>query len=767
MNVGSFTGACPSGSGAGGGGTVTSITEDVNLFPEVLVNGVASYTITGSGTFAWSKVVQAAGAAWLGPAAGAAAVPTFRRLVPLDGEGAFWTILGNFGTNDAVNFIGTTDAQDWVWKTNNTYRGMVNAGGDVGILTQTPNRLLDVGASNIYINGGNGIARSQVQDTGGLGGVVYNVKAWDATGDGATSDEQFFRHAIEQMTADYAKGLLPAWGGVLEVPPGTYHFGGAIEPFVSDITVPIRVKGAGIGITVFECDFGIPSALFSFSLTSPAANETNPEGLFHGPIFEGISFNNVGAVVVTAFIQVNVDGTATKPIEGTTIRDCEFNNAEIGIALYETAATLIDHVVTRPGNTVNEILFSNITFPDSGDSIITNCDFQSRNLIGGAGFTQIKHIGTNGTKIINNKFNGGAGAASGPWSHIWMTGAMCPSEIIIIGNSFEGSDTYTMVFDGAWVAPGAPGWVGGRNVIQGNQIDDAYKGTGGHRIYFNPAMTDPADFSALWQITNNNFSRDGNNGADMACIAIGASAGAMKRMEVSGNGFYSVRATDTAISLDANCSEIHIGDNAYYGLTTPNSLNAAATTEGITLFGSAGHASPMIEVYRGAKTSANLKFRVDEEGEAVIRWANIGARGDQPTGFLSTCSINESNFIPTPTASTDALAILSPRVDGGYIAVSGNSDVAGCAATGLDIIMGLDTAGTAPAAGTYTGFFISCAKSTAGPVTTPVFYVDYRPQVVMFNVAAPAAIGATLGQLYFDIADSKFHVVDGAGNHAI
>jgi len=758
MNIGSFLGSCPSGSGAGGGGTVTSITEDVNLFPEVLVNGVASFTITGSGTFAWSKVVQNANTAWLGPATGAPAVPTFRHLVPLDGEGAFWTILGNLGTNDAVNFIGTTDAQDWVWKTNNVYRGKINAGGDVGILTQTPNRLLDVGAANIYINGGNGIARSQVQDTGGSGGVVYNVKAWDATGDGVTSDEQFFRHAIEKMTADYAKGLLPAWGGVLEIPPGTYHFSAAIEPFVADITVPMKVKGAGIGITVLECDFGIPAPLFSFSLKSPAANETNPEGLFHGPIFEGISFNNVGAVVVPAFIQVNVDGTATKPIEGTTIRDCEFNGAQVGVALYETAATLIDHMVTRPGNTVNEILFSNTTFPDAGDSIITNCDFQSRNMVGGVGFAQIKHIGTNGTKIINNKFNGSAAAGDGPWAHIWFTDVVAPSEIIIVGNSFEGSDTYSIRADGAWGA-------GGRNVISCNQFDDASKGTGGHRISIAP---DGAGTVFLWNITNNNFDRETSTAAVQNCIELLPTAlSTIDNFEISGNVFRTAKATDFAVFANAAVTNLHLGDNTYVGFTTPVSLDAAATTEGITLFGSAGHAGNFIEAYRGARTSANLKFRVDEMGQTVIRWANIGSRGDQPPGFLSTCSINESNFIPTPTANTDTLAILSPRVDGGYIAVTGNSDVAGCSATGLDIEMGLNTAGNAPAAGTYTGNFLSFSKSTAGPVTTPVFWIDYRPQIVMYNVAAPAAIGATVGQLYFDIADSKFHVVDGAGNHAI
>lgn len=796
MQISSFTGACPSGSGSGGGGTVTSITEDVNLFPEVLVNGVASYTITGSGTFAWSKKVQAANTVWAGPTSGAAAVPVFRSLVPADGNGAFWTLVGNTGTTPASNWIGTNDLQDWVWKTDGTERGRILGTGQFGFGTPQPGRLVDVGPATAVTTGGFGIARAQVQDMGGPGGAVYNVKAWDASANGVTPTQQAFENAIEQVAIDFSKGLLPAWGATLEVPPGTYRFENAVTPFGAPITIPLRVKGAGIGITVFECDFAIPGALFSFSLTSPAANETNPEGLFHGPIFEGISFNNVGAVVVTAFIQVNVDGIATKPIEGTTIRDCEFNNAQIGIALYETAATIIDHVTTRPGNTINEIKFSNVTFPDAGDSVITNCDFQSR-LMAGTG-VQVDITGTNGLKITNNKFNGSFTFDTSPYCHLRFVNTndaavtAAPGTdrgaqgMIIDHNSFESAYRYSILFTGIHT-----GNQDSHNIISNNYFGDPTNGRGGHRVTIAPlpdtaplGPSHPAPVSSygatLFSITDNVFARAIDDGINYNCIELVSTAdgaiapdpvdptlGYCSNFNIEGNSFATVRGGDTAIYMNAKAQNNHVGDNYYTGFTVPNNLDPACTTEGITLFGTAAHVGNFIEAYRGAKTSANLKFRVDEEGEAVIRWANIGARGDQPAGFLSTCSINESNFIPTPTANTDTLAILSPRVDGGYIAVTGNSDVAGCAATGLDIIMGVNTAGTAPAAGTYTGLFLSCAKSTAGPVTTPVFYVDYRPQVVMYNVAAPAAIGATVGQLYFDIADSKFHVVDGAGNHAI
>lgn len=42
-----------------------------------------------------------------------------------------WNLTGNSGTNPATNFIGTTDGQDWVIRTNNTERARVLSGGSI------------------------------------------------------------------------------------------------------------------------------------------------------------------------------------------------------------------------------------------------------------------------------------------------------------------------------------------------------------------------------------------------------------------------------------------------------------------------------------------------------------------------------------------------------------------------------------------------------------------------------------------------------------
>ncbi|MFM2037912.1 MAG: hypothetical protein RL432_851, partial [Bacteroidota bacterium] len=60
-----------------------------------------------------------------------------------------WSLTGNAGTNPTTNFIGTTDAQDWVVRTNNIERARIMSNGNVGIGLNSPATKLQV-AGDIF-----------------------------------------------------------------------------------------------------------------------------------------------------------------------------------------------------------------------------------------------------------------------------------------------------------------------------------------------------------------------------------------------------------------------------------------------------------------------------------------------------------------------------------------------------------------------------------------------------------------------------------------
>ncbi len=104
---------------------------------------------TGVGYYYWT------GAAWTRLLSGTAAAPS-------------WNLLGNTGTNANTNFVGTTNAVDFVTRTNNVERMRIQSGGNVGIGTTTPNYRLDLG--NGTFGFGNGNQRTQTRSNAGLQG---------------------------------------------------------------------------------------------------------------------------------------------------------------------------------------------------------------------------------------------------------------------------------------------------------------------------------------------------------------------------------------------------------------------------------------------------------------------------------------------------------------------------------------------------------------------------------------------------------------------
>lgn len=68
------------------------------------------------------------------------------------GQGSFWLLNGNAGVTPATQFLGTTDNNRLVFRTNNIERATIQTNGNVGIATNAPNVRLAIGGvgGNIY-----------------------------------------------------------------------------------------------------------------------------------------------------------------------------------------------------------------------------------------------------------------------------------------------------------------------------------------------------------------------------------------------------------------------------------------------------------------------------------------------------------------------------------------------------------------------------------------------------------------------------------------
>lgn len=82
--------------------------------------------------------------------------------------GLDWSLTGNAGTNPATNFIGTTDNQDWVIRTNNVEKIRVMSAGSVGIGTSSP-------IAKLHVESGDIAARSNTANS--IHSIAYGTTA--------------------------------------------------------------------------------------------------------------------------------------------------------------------------------------------------------------------------------------------------------------------------------------------------------------------------------------------------------------------------------------------------------------------------------------------------------------------------------------------------------------------------------------------------------------------------------------------------------------
>jgi hypothetical protein len=122
--------------------------------------------------------------------------------------GIAWALTGNSGTDPAENFLGTTDAQPLVIRTNDTERMRVTATGNVGIGTSAPAQRLHV-VGNVQFTG----ALMPAGAAGSTGQVLVSQDAgaapewWDIVDDGTTTTVSIGGGQIQIA----ANNVLPIW----------------------------------------------------------------------------------------------------------------------------------------------------------------------------------------------------------------------------------------------------------------------------------------------------------------------------------------------------------------------------------------------------------------------------------------------------------------------------------------------------------------------------------------------------------------------------
>jgi hypothetical protein len=100
----------------------------------------------------------------------------------LDPQSTAWALTGNSGTDPAVNFLGTRDAQPLVIRTDNTERVRVTAGGNVGIGTTAPAATLDVNGTVAFS------ATATLTNTGSALTLPSNVAVVEIVDGGGAAD---------------------------------------------------------------------------------------------------------------------------------------------------------------------------------------------------------------------------------------------------------------------------------------------------------------------------------------------------------------------------------------------------------------------------------------------------------------------------------------------------------------------------------------------------------------------------------------------------
>jgi hypothetical protein len=370
-------------------------------------------------------------------------------------------------------------------------------------------------ASGIYTPPGTGAVATTVSAK-----LAESISVLDfgATGNGSTDDTAAIQRAINAAVA--------AGGRSVYFPPGFYVVSSTIN-----ITGSVGLIGAGRAFTVIEWA----------STTLTVFNNTSDTAMY----MSGIQM--AGPVGATAGRMLQFMGNATAN-SFSVIRDCQFTRGFSQVYCVKASQLLFDGNYCS-GFVQSGLHIENQFNADSGDStVIGNVFANSPNTTTSVCLEQFS---SGGLKITANKFNTGAYNF-----RLVMASGINTSDLLINSNSMENATVACISISSS----------GGGAIYTSIDISS-------NQISLTPA---PIVLALTYAATSgvvigaNRINTTSQAGAVAIALAWGSG------VSINGNTITSGAASQTAITLDANCSG-NVGVNAYTGTWTAKITNSSAS----------------------------------------------------------------------------------------------------------------------------------------------------------------------------------------------
>jgi len=488
----------------------------------------------------------------------------------------------------------------------------------IGVATTAPGLKLEIASA---------AARLALQDRGG---EVYNVKAFDAKGDGTTDDRAAVQAAIN--AAETASPKL----GIVYFPPGTYLIGDAPGPALLRFNEPVQFLGAGPLLSIITTN-QLTKDIFHGRITVADSHDKVLPILFRDLKLTATAGRTAGAAILQ-----EVTGTIFE--HGIRIENCHFKHQFIGIRLRGASTAVIENctfwqsigVPGDPLKTEADIWIDEVVGGDSTTHLITGCVFGDTTqtakyaikLTGGCGGDRIlgnlfvnydtqiyiDSLGTTSMLIQGNVMEAARTAT------VRMTGADEQVHAVITGNAMRVNHPGRCI----WVDVSVSGAFVDQITVVGNKLVGGLGGSKG--IVLSPGIGTAAD---RWLITENLFHRFG-----------------------------------VAVETNANVTGLMLGSNAYVG-NTVNLVNNSTGSKGATFLDRVGIGT------ENAVTPATKEVHIKSGQPLRPRIYLEGAAGISSPGVefaFDGTNTRRAGLVGTAAGSSGVQLELFTKPDGGGVA---------------------------------------------------------------------------------------------------